>query len=372
MCEKHGRVVTMGYTAEELRTIDHALASKCVEELKMLARSCYVQGSAKMRKQELISVVRQALLEPGRMEELIYVMRDKVWRDFQKVCQCGICPPAELDIDSLNGLLDLGYLFPVHEGKRLEMVVMPEEIQAVYQKLCEDGLRERKERYDLLDRYARAASNLYGVLPMEEFIEIFNAQNAQKTDLEEAASALIKHSVVEQLYCIWHGLLVVGDFAEDDFEGVEDLVARTDGKPRYVPAKDELLRYVDWNYYERTPEVLALEDFLAKEANLPILMASQVITDIYFAIASESNMSEIFGILEDHHITLKEDQLQPFMNRYAAMANTTRLWSNKGHTPSELFYGAKPELRRAKKIGRNEPCPCGSGKKYKNCCGRFL
>ena len=23
------------------------------------------------------------------------------------------------------------------------------------------------------------------------------------------------------------------------------------------------------------------------------------------------------------------------------------------------------------KIGRNAPCPCGSGKKYKNCCGRF-
>ncbi|WP_099092286.1 SEC-C metal-binding domain-containing protein [Agathobaculum desmolans] len=23
-----------------------------------------------------------------------------------------------------------------------------------------------------------------------------------------------------------------------------------------------------------------------------------------------------------------------------------------------------------RKIGRNEPCPCGSGKKYKHCCGR--
>ena len=22
------------------------------------------------------------------------------------------------------------------------------------------------------------------------------------------------------------------------------------------------------------------------------------------------------------------------------------------------------------KVGRNEPCPCGSGKKYKNCCGK--
>ncbi|MBQ7881897.1 MAG: YchJ family protein [Treponema sp.] len=27
-------------------------------------------------------------------------------------------------------------------------------------------------------------------------------------------------------------------------------------------------------------------------------------------------------------------------------------------------------VREGKKIGRNEPCPCGSGKKYKACCGR--
>ncbi|MDE6852061.1 MAG: SEC-C domain-containing protein, partial [Lachnospiraceae bacterium] len=25
---------------------------------------------------------------------------------------------------------------------------------------------------------------------------------------------------------------------------------------------------------------------------------------------------------------------------------------------------------KEKKIGRNDPCPCGSGKKYKHCCGR--
>ncbi len=27
---------------------------------------------------------------------------------------------------------------------------------------------------------------------------------------------------------------------------------------------------------------------------------------------------------------------------------------------------------KGKKIGRNDPCPCGSGKKYKHCCGRDL
>jgi preprotein translocase subunit SecA len=34
--------------------------------------------------------------------------------------------------------------------------------------------------------------------------------------------------------------------------------------------------------------------------------------------------------------------------------------------------GASPATikRKGKKIGRNDPCPCGSGKKYKKCCGR--
>jgi uncharacterized protein YecA (UPF0149 family) len=27
-----------------------------------------------------------------------------------------------------------------------------------------------------------------------------------------------------------------------------------------------------------------------------------------------------------------------------------------------------PEPRQSKKVGRNEKCPCGSGKKYKKCC----
>ena len=31
---------------------------------------------------------------------------------------------------------------------------------------------------------------------------------------------------------------------------------------------------------------------------------------------------------------------------------------------------AKKQPRKVQKIGRNDPCPCGSGKKYKNCCGR--
>ena len=32
--------------------------------------------------------------------------------------------------------------------------------------------------------------------------------------------------------------------------------------------------------------------------------------------------------------------------------------------------GINPHRKIQPKIGRNDPCPCGSGKKYKKCCGR--
>ena len=52
----------------------------------------------------------------------------------------------------------------------------------------------------------------------------------------------------------------------------------------------------------------------------------------------------------------------------------------KLHKPKEqplVFSGGdmaavkkKPSIRADKKVGRNAPCPCGSGKKFKKCCGR--
>jgi len=34
------------------------------------------------------------------------------------------------------------------------------------------------------------------------------------------------------------------------------------------------------------------------------------------------------------------------------------------------MVGETPERREEPKVGRNDPCPCGSGKKYKKCCGK--
>lgn len=45
--------------------------------------------------------------------------------------------------------------------------------------------------------------------------------------------------------------------------------------------------------------------------------------------------------------------------------------SSQGVGPQQGGTAQAPFIRQEKKVGRNEPCPCGSGKKYKSCHGKL-
>ena len=55
--------------------------------------------------------------------------------------------------------------------------------------------------------------------------------------------------------------------------------------------------------------------------------------------------------------------------------SVARIADRMGNQKSKEFFGITrgiksehPLKRRMPKVGRNKPCPCGSGKKYKKCC----
>lgn len=41
----------------------------------------------------------------------------------------------------------------------------------------------------------------------------------------------------------------------------------------------------------------------------------------------------------------------------------------RGETRAEFLAAHAPRVRQGPKVGRNDPCPCGSGRKSKKCCG---
>ena len=80
-------------------------------------------------------------------------------------------------------------------------------------------------------------------------------------------------------------------------------------------------------------------------------------------------------ITVSRHLDLADDDDGP-----AALRETTRLDFGPGGLPLDRFPNVMRALTarssgtpaRAVKVGRNAPCPCGSGKKFKKCCGSPL
>lgn len=80
---------------------------------------------------------------------------------------------------------------------------------------------------------------------------------------------------------------------------------------------------------------------------------------------------------EDTQVSLAFDTEKLYKNMVAAKADwlyNLPQWNDiYSEDERKRLYKEQKEsttIRKEKKIGRNDPCPCGSGKKYKRCCGK--
>lgn len=157
--------------------------------------------------------------------------------------------------------------------------------------------------------------------------------------------------------------------------------------------------YEEWkNKAEANDDKAFFDDYLEKEmqAYMGILGdGSGVITGTCGELAEKFGMTpavfggfldgintslekelELEGLTEESDIELKIDFEKLLYNMHAAKANWLYLleeWDNV--LSDEKRNEIKKQFNRdsqavSQKVGRNDPCPCGSGKKYKKCCGK--
>ena len=85
-------------------------------------------------------------------------------------------------------------------------------------------------------------------------------------------------------------------------------------------------------------------------------------------------METINGLLETNYSfeELIEKYKSDYLNYTLYSSATVLFCSGAFSEVFDIMSTPKPEkpATPAQKVGRNDPCPCGSGKKYKNCCGR--
>lgn len=79
--------------------------------------------------------------------------------------------------------------------------------------------------------------------------------------------------------------------------------------------------------------------------------------------------NEGFEMFEDMNHSIKEDTVRGMFNVQPVEEIERKQVAHETSATGGEEEINKPVVK-GKKIGRNDPCPCGSGKKYKNCCGK--
>ena len=113
---------------------------------------------------------------------------------------------------------------------------------------------------------------------------------------------------------------------------------------------------------------------LAKKFDIDTILMMGFIDGINDSLKRPNKLEEIE---EDTKILLSYDKEKLFYNMVAAKANwlfELPQWNEllSEEKRKEIYKEQRKSLTvvNENKVGRNEPCPCGSGKKYKKCCGK--
>ena len=111
---------------------------------------------------------------------------------------------------------------------------------------------------------------------------------------------------------------------------------------------------------------------LAEKYNLSVMEMTGFLDGINDSLIEQN---PIETMEEDTHVSLAFDKKKLYMNMVDAKADwlyELPMWDNifDKETKRQLYLEQKKSgtVIVGKKVGRNDPCPCGSGKKYKKCC----
>jgi hypothetical protein len=158
-----------------------------------------------------------------------------------------------------------------------------------------------------------------------------------------------------------------------------ELLKLQENKPYYIPNKMELIKYEDQFYYEDTEEYKKLKEFIQQNFINDDEILGCLCADIRIICGGQKfSINAVLDELYRRNIIFKnKKQKYKFIPLVMELANNTRIWANRGFAPKETHGSiigiekcdlSNRKIKKYNKIGRNDPCLCGSGKKYKKCC----
>lgn len=197
--------------------------------------------------------------------------------------------------------------------------------------------------------YIHAYMLINGAMKIDTMLELLDKEHNIKITRKELKNMV---SIMEDL-SILNNYVVVRGITRDI------LKVLTTSKDLHMTYK--VIENIEEIIKEDNNNVFKLEE-ICNKYNL-----NEEIRDSIFSMMNFGtfNQSMLDAILNTFNIKMNNDKKQNLFKKLDSIYKNIRIWTLNGYKESEMNI-----RNTSNKIGRNDKCSCGSGKKYKHCCGK--
>lgn len=320
------------------------------DELVEIGKRYKVKGLTSLKKADCITKLTTGILENIDLA-LNYIEKDG-FNLLESLVKCnGIKQYKEDEFIYSKYFRDYGILF-TGICEEVPTIIMPKEIVEVLKsKLTTDLYLRCEANTDFIKTFA-GMIYFYGVINIEE---------AVSRDLIEQAVEFGYDYIVEDNYACHIDVLDKDKIIKIQEEKEEIIPYRFD--------KKTLLKASVHDYREENKQADRLEKVFGELFVIDKEILNDEMNEFIIAIKNEQEIDEAVSCFLSAYEIQSDEERRILSMELIKLSKTIRKWSLKGYTENEIEQKNR-NLATNSKVGRNDPCVCGSGKKYKKCCGK--
>ena len=392
------------------------------DDLKVFADDIGLAKLSKLKKAELVERIAAMLLNPDVMFCRMSIFDDRAIEIFEKgIGKFYRFTDDERDTVSILNEMDLAVVGEDDAGE--DIVFVFDDVAEVWQGVKNEKFEAYRKRASWVWKCLYWTEEMYGYTPIENFLDVINVKKELRMTADELTE-IFDHFPLDRLWTVRLDDIFLSTIYAPDPDRLYDLRVRQQDKDYYIPTAAEVEELFDTCALLSTPAYQKMKKYMTKNLHLTETEAEDILLDLWDMLSTEDDFHESLQWFMGQFELMKKKQAEDILNLFMPLSNNTRMISNKGHTPSELSgrikFGpgnmpvitagsslaaemlaeAAPEIRKLgfdldlesnaanipvmdlpngldgpvkmsqKKVYPNDPCPCGSGKKFKKCCGK--
>lgn len=330
-----------------------------VSDLKQMARTISVKNFSKLKKDELIDAIVEKHKQPATAAYAYCYIDDVSFKNWAAAANGK--NKAFYSLEEIFGLYIMGYAF--EDMDQEDRYFITDTVKNLFGEVDTAENKEKRIKVQRRLNLIRASLHLYGIVSFKELIHLFkkyydlDLRIGEITDFLEASPYDITIDQENQE-------IVIDDMNDAQYKMVRKL---QEDRPYYEPEFAKFIKFSDPNFIDESEHHVQLKEWIAENVDVPEAEYQNVYISLLQLIMKGAKQEEVVQHLMSLGVEFEEAETQrKFFENIAGIVNNTRHFKFRGHMESEL--NTKTVVKEIK-VGRNDPCPCGSGKKYKKCCG---